>query len=102
MDQNLRKLIEKKQETNQQTENKPKICRNRSRTCNMRKPIKKTENESDVNISEMDQKYLDIPQNFSVFEGFLKKKETDQKSLFGPFPCWSVSVLRRFHSTTCK
>ena len=23
----------------------------------------------------------------------------EQKSLFGPFPCWSVSVLRRFHST---
>ena len=61
----------------------PKKCGNRS---------KSTGNESNVNIAETDQKYLEIPQHFLVFEGFpiihkIKKKETDPKSLLGPFPC---------------
>ena len=76
------------------------FSKHQKRTCNMWKLIKKTENESDVNISEMDQKYLDIPQNFSVFEGFLKKKETDQKSLFGSFPCWGISIAPHVNDTS--
>ena len=31
---------------------------------------KKTGNESNVNIAETDKKYSEIPQHFSVFEGF--------------------------------
>jgi len=68
----------------------------------MRKPIqKKTGNESDVNISEMDQKYSEISQYFSVFEGFpiiLEKRTKRTKSHFlirfcvGPFPFWGVSI----------
>ena len=38
--------------------------------CNTETDQKKTGNESNVNIAEMDQKYLEIPQHFSVFEGF--------------------------------
>ena len=56
----------------------------------MRKTLKKkTGNESNVNIAEMDQK--NRISLFAVFEGFTiileKQKESDQKSLFGPFPC---------------
>ena len=42
----------------------------------------------------MDQKYLDIPQNFSVFEGFpiiLEKEGNGPKVTF-----WSISLLVRF------
>ena len=44
-------------------------------------------------------KLPEIPQHLLSFSGISDnsgKKERDQKSLFGPFPCWDVSI---FHST---
>ena len=98
----MRKWTQKKEETDQQTENL-KLFLKTGNGPQMQKPIKKTENESNVNIAETDQKYSEIPQHFSVFKGFpiiLEKKEGNgPKVTFGSVSGYKNRILGNYRNT---
>ena len=108
-DQKYEETDLKFEETNQQIEifkvflksgNGSKIWGNRHK--NMRKLIKNKRKPFNSKYWETDTKYSEISQQFWTFEEFpriSKKIGNASKIIFDPFPCWVVSMLRRFHVT---
>ena len=85
----------KKEETDHQTEDLKLFLKTGNRP-------KKTGNESNVIIAETNPKYLEIPQHFSVYEGFLiipeKRRKRTQTHLWVRFHV-SSSIHFQFYQS---